>query len=290
MKRVAFITCAKKPDLTDDDQAAAEALARDVAVEPLVWGGAAERWQAFDLLVLRSCWDYHLRRAEFLDWLEAVERSGTPLENTPQRVAWNSEKTYLRELEAAGLDTVPTEWLSAAQLLEGGGDAVRRRLAERSWDRAVLKPTVSASGLHTFTTSPELLRMQEAEIRAAASHGDLMLQPFLPEIEARGEWSLLFFGGEFSHAVLKKARDGEFRVQSDFGGSATLAEAPPALIADAKRVLRVLGRPPLYARIDGVDRDGRLLLVEAELIEPQLFLRLDEQAPRRFAEALKRRL
>ena len=289
-QRIAFVTCEKKPEITDDDETIRKALPAGISLYGLVWSNPAQSFDSFDLLVLRSCWDYHLRHSDFVGWLGEVEAAGVKLLNSAGLVRWNSEKTYLRSLAEAGCDVVPTEWLDAQSLLSDGTDRIGGLLRDRGWSRAVIKPTVSASGLHTWATSPDLIQGQGDRLRDAVAHGDLMLQPFLPEIEAHGEWSLIFFGGVMSHAVLKVAKPGDFRVQSDFGGTAELASPPAALISDAENVMAALPGEPAYARIDGVERNGRLVLVEAELIEPQLFLGLDPEAPRRFAKVLERSL
>ena len=118
----------------------------------------------------------------------------------------------------------------------------------------------------------------------------MLIQPFLPEIVVAGEISFLFFGGHFSHAVLKQARDGDFRVQSDFGGRVTPIEPAAAVLSQARRIAAAIPRPGLFARIDAVDRDGSLVLMEIELIEPELFLARDRQAAARLARALRSRL
>ncbi len=297
LRLLTVVTCAERPEVTSDDALLLECLPDGVRTEGVPWSDDVA-WHEADLVLLRSCWDYHLRWQEFRAWLEQLQRQRVPVANDARIVLWNAEKTYLRELERVGCHVVPTAWLTGAELERDPGavERVRAALEARGWDRAVAKPVVSASGLHTWTTSPDEIGRQEEVLRAAAAHGDLMLQPFLEEIVQDGEWSLLFFDGEFSHGVRKRARPGDFRVQSDFGGTAALEDAPPQLVEDARGVLELarsacgVSEAPLFARIDGVERGGRLLLVEAELIEPELFLALSPEAPRRFAEALCRRM
>jgi hypothetical protein len=134
---------------------------------------------------------------------------------------------------------------------------------------------VSASAFRTFVADESFIAEFEA-----------LVQPFVEEVTRKGEWSLIFAAGEFSHAVLKRAKDGDFRVQYEFGGSAVSANPPQALIDDAQAILATIEEPWLYARVDGVERDGRLLLMELEMTEPSLFLARDERAPQRFARAL----
>jgi glutathione synthase/RimK-type ligase-like ATP-grasp enzyme len=124
------------------------------------------------------------------------------------------------------------------------------------------------------------------------SGGTLLIQPYLPEIESHGEWSLIFFDGELSHAVKKKPKAGDFRVQDDFGGTVT-PETPPAFVVDgARRVLEAAGEEFLYARVDGVVSEslGGFLVNELEVVEPELFLRFDAGAPERFAAAIEKRV
>ena len=114
----------------------------------------------------------------------------------------------------------------------------------------------------------------------------MLVQPFLAEIQTAGEWSLIFLGGEYSHATLKRPRAGDFRVQEQLGGSAEPARATPALIEQARAVVASISGPWIYARVDGLEIDGVFTLMELELIEPSLFLATDPQAPARFAEAI----
>ena len=117
-----------------------------------------------------------------------------------------------------------------------------------------------------------------------------MVQPFMPEVVEPGEWSIVFLGGRVSHAVLKRPAAGDYRVQWEFGGSATAMAAPDTLLADAEAMMAAVPGDPVYARVDGVERDGRLILMELELIEPHLFLAWDAGASGRLAAALGARV
>jgi glutathione synthase/RimK-type ligase-like ATP-grasp enzyme len=196
---------------------------------------------------------------------------------------WNAHKRYLRELEEEDIPVVPTAWLHTRA-------SIGALLRERGWSSAVVKPAVSASAHGTWRTAIERADEDQARVDEAMVGGALLVQPFLEEVARDGEWSLLFFGGTFSHAVRKRPREGDFRVQHEFGGTAQQLRAPAALRRDAERVLaaacRRLELEPrdiAYARVDGVERDGRLLLMELECIEPQLYLALEPTAPERLA-------
>jgi len=155
------------------------------------------------------------------------------------------------------------------------------------WREAVIKPAVSASAFGTWRSSTETAFRDQSRLEQLLSAGDVMVQPLLSEVGDAGEWSLVFLGGSFSHAVLKRPAAGDYRVQWEFGGSAVSAAPARRLIADAGRVLAAVPGDALYARVDGVEREGRLVLMELELIEPHLFLGWDDGAAGRLAEALR---
>lgn len=282
MTTIAFATYDQTPSLTDDDRPAADALAaRGADVRAAVWDDPAVDWRDFDAVVVRSCWDYHLRPREFLAWVAGVEAAGVPLWNPPDVVRWNFEKTYLRDLERRGVPVVPTAWV------ERGANLDLRAILEREgWARAVVKPTVSLSAHETWVTSVERAREDEPAARRTLARGGVMVQPFVEEVVSGGEWSLVFFAGEYSHAVLKRPANGDFRTQSDFGGSKTVAEPPAHVLGAARRAVAAVDAPLLYARVDGVEVGGQLLLMELELIDPELYFSKVPEAAARFAGAL----
>ena len=274
MKRIALATCAAWRELTQDDRLLIPALQQfDVEAVAAVWDEPVD-WGQFDQVVIRSCWDYHLRPKEFLSWIEALERRGVAVQNRPGLIRWNTDKRYLRELSAAGVSIPPTVWID-----DGADVSVQEILSEKGWTSAVVKPAVSASA-HNLT------RVFKEE-PAASVKGPALMQQFIPEIVSGGEWSLIFFGHEYSHAVIKRAAAGEFRVQAEFGGTATLAKPREEMIAEATSVIASLPETPLYARIDGVDCGDRFVLMEVELIEPELFLGLANAANRFAAEIVR---
>ena len=190
------------------------------------------------------------------------------------------ENAYQRHLAARGVATVPTVWLERGADADLGG-----LLAERGWAEAVVKPAISASARETWVTSPSSGRTDQGRFRALLLAGDALVQPVVPEVRRTGEWSLIFLGGAFSHAMLKRPREGDFRVQEELGGSALREEPSPALVQQARQALAAAPAPCLYARVDGVERDGRLVLMELELIEPVLYFGADPGAADRFAGA-----
>ncbi len=231
-------------------------------------------------MVIRSTWDYHHRAAEFLGWIARLEASGVRVWNPAPLVRWNLDKHYLVELENRGVPVVPT-----VTLMRGSPTALLDLLESAGWDQAVVKPAVSASAYETWRTSRASAAGDVGRFGALVAAGDVLLQPYVAAVE-QGEWSLCFFGGRYSHAVLKRPRQGDFRVQLELGGEVLVAAPEPAVVAQAETIVALLPPPWLYARVDGCVVNGALVLMELELIEPTLFFHADPGAPTRFAEAL----
>ena len=287
--RIAFVTHDARPEPTEDDRLLADALsARGATVVGVPWSDASVEWTAYDAVVVRSCWDYFHRADEFHVWLDRLERDRARVHNDVRTLRWNADKSYLRELHARGVPIIPTRWLR-----HGGASSLRELRRDTGWSELVVKPTVSGGAHRTWRAEPGDEASDDARLATMIGEGAVMVQPLVDEIEREGEWSLLFFGGGYSHAVLKRPRSGDFRVQREHGGSLAPAEPSPDVLAAAKRVLAALpfdGEPPLYARVDGCVVDGELLLMELELLEPELFLRCSPHAPGRLADALLARL
>lgn len=286
---LALATCSEFPDLSPDDRLLLTALhQRGTAAAPAVWSDATLEWESFDGVVIRSCWDYHLRVAEFLAWLDRLERSAVPVLNPAALVRWNSAKTYLRDLGSRGVATIPTRWVE-----RGEGTTLRSVLAEEGWEHAVVKPAVSASAHGTWRTSAARTLEDEARFRASVNTGSTLVQRFEETVLTDGEWSMIFLDGEYSHAVRKRPRDGDFRVQSEHGGS-FLVERPPAHAIRAGAVALAaaedFGGASAYARVDGCIVDGAYVLMELELIEPLLYLETRGDAAAALADAVLRRM
>ena len=283
MTRIALATYSSLPTLNDDDRLLVPALAElGVTAVPAVWDSGQVCWDEFQGVLIRSSWDYHLRPLEFLEWIARLERGGVRVWNPGALLRWNHHKRYLQDLAARGVATVPTRWLARGEPAD-----LQALLADVGWREAVIKPAVSASAFGTWRSSTETTSRDQSRLEELLSAGDVMVQPLLSEVGDAGEWSIVFLGGHFSHAVLKRPAAGDYRVQWEFGGSAVATAPARRLIADAGRVLAAVPGDPLYARVDGVERAGRLVLMELELIEPHLFLGWDAQAAGRLARAIR---
>ena len=281
-KRVAFATYRDEPGLTQSDRMVALALEkRQVTVKPIIWGDPDPDWHSLDAVVVRSTWDYHLHFDEFVRWISRIEGSGAILINSAPAIRWNLKKTYLRELEGKGIRIVPTLWLSRDSSAE-----LPLLLAESGWGEVVIKPTISASAFETWIADRRSTMKDQERLLRLLRSGDVMIQPVIKQVQSEGEWSFVFICGEYSHSVLKKPKDLDFRVQEQFGGVVSTPTPSQGLLAGAHAVMKALEHKPLFARVDGVDMDGELVLMEVELIEPELFFALHPHAADRFASAI----
>ncbi len=286
-RRVALITCEAFPQLYQDDlllQAALDDLG--IAGVPTVWSDAQVDWGAFDALVVRSPWDYFERTAEFRAWLDARIASGVLMCNASAILDWNFDKRYLDDLARAGVELVPTICIERGDTAADIAGLARAR----GWDDIVAKPTISGGAYRTYRFPVAEIERHRADIEQILQDRGLLVQPFLPEIQTSGELSLLFFDGVFSHAVCKRPKDGDYRVQFQFGGTDANAEVSDALVAQARKCVGAAPSLPVYARVDGVVKDGRFLLMELEVFEPLMFLAREPGAAARFARAVGGRL
>jgi glutathione synthase/RimK-type ligase-like ATP-grasp enzyme len=286
---VAIVTYETRPEVTDDDRLLADALsARGVSVHAVPWSDAAARWSEFDAVVVRSCWDYFLRAGEFHEWLDRLERERARVHNDARILRGNADKSYLRDVGERGVPVIPTRWL-----VPGSPVSLAELRRETGWSELVAKPTVSGGAHRTWRAGPDTQPEDEARLAEMVDEGAVMVQPLVAEIERDGEWSLVFVAGAYSHAVLKRPRSGDFRVQREHGGTLEPAEPAASVIAGAARALAAIpfgDVAPLYARVDGCIVKGELLLMELEVLEPELFLRCAPQSADRLADALLARI
>lgn len=282
---IGLVTYAKQPSLTDDDRPLIDALQQlDLDAAPVRWDDETTNLAGFRALVLRSTWDYHRRVPDFERWLGRVEEAGIPLWNPAPLVRWNMHKRYLRDLEDAGVLIPRTQWFS-----RGTAVVLRDVMDSEGWTDAIVKPAISASATDTWRVTADDAE-DATRFEALLQRSDVLVQEVIPEVAEVGEWSLMFIGGAFSHATLKRPRAGDFRVQTELGGSAVPASASAESVATGAAILSHLPHPPLYARIDGVVTPRGFMLMEAECIEPVLFFAHSPGSHERFALALQERL
>lgn len=253
-----------------ENQRLREALERQGAsVRCIAWDGPEQEWRDIDAMVVRTTWNYHLHANAFRAFIERRAAQGCRCFNAARLMTWNIDKRYLKDLDAAGIPIVPTHYLLHTETLVDFSLP-----AEWLTQPVVIKPTVSASAHDTlrFDTGSQLLQSDEV-IRLHRQH-DVMIQPFQHHI-ADGEVSLVAIAGELVHSVCKVPAKGEFRVQGAYGGKVMAHQTTEEERALVRAVIKALPDVPAYARIDIVkDNQGRVALMELELIEPQLFLDL----------------
>ncbi|MBQ0992378.1 hypothetical protein KBX08_20090 [Micromonospora sp. H61] len=286
--RVALVTCSDLADLDPDDRLVLAPLAaRGVAVQTVIWDDSDVDWSSYDLVVLRSPWDYALRRDEFVSWAATVPT----LVNPADVVRWNTDKRYLAELSAAGVPTVPTSWIEPGESWQLPAET----------GEYVLKPAVSAGSQDTGRydlADPEHRDLAAAHVRRLSDAGRVtMVQPYLRAVDTEGETALLFLAGtdglRFSHAI----RKGPMLSGPDLGPDGlykaeeiTARTARPEQLAVAEQTLATVPggtRQLLYARVDLIPGlDGEPVLVELELTEPSLFIGYADGAPDRLATAI----
>ncbi|WP_049915803.1 ATP-grasp domain-containing protein [Haloferax mucosum] len=289
MTTIALATCEDLPSLVADDTSFVAALRdRGVTAEPVVWSDESVDWGDYDAVVVRSIWDYYKRPEQFSAWIETLASADCDVWNHSDVLRWNSHKCYLRDLAARGVSTLPTEYV------EQGDDASLEAIFDdRGWDELVVKPAVSAGAFETKRISRDAAAAEQSWFDDLVRRNDVLVQAFVADI-TDGEWSLVFFGGEYSHAVVKRPEAGDYRVQEKHGGSVNVETPSDGLLEQAARVVDAVtaevGAKPLYARVDGVERDGDFRLLEVELIEPELFFRVDSEAGDRFAETILERV
>ncbi|MDJ0841418.1 MAG: hypothetical protein QNK37_33225 [Acidobacteriota bacterium] len=285
MRTLALATAFRKAEIPAEDMALARACEQmGIATRFVQWSAPTPDWTRFDSVVIRSCWDYHLNFDAFFNWIQTIQAAGIPVWNHPELLRWNANKRYLLDLEARGVSIIPT-------VVPTRDQSLAEVLEDRSWDIAVVKPLISASAFNTWKTFRPLADIHRERYEKMWDHrSGPMVQRFAPEILSEGELSLVYFDSKFSHAVRKKAGDGDFRVQSEFGGTVEAFRPSGDLLAETSQILSKLPIVPLFARIDGVQTSEGFSLMELELIEPELFLTIDQSILTAAAHAVRARL
>ena len=257
------------------------------------WDDVSIDWAGMDLCLLRTTWDYHERRDEFLRWAKEVSEL-SELHNPLRVIEWNSIKTYLRDLQTMGLPVAPTLWLE-----RGAEVDLREMLGGQTWDRGFLKPEVGACASQTlpFQMNPEGIARAQAHLEQELPTAGFLIQPFLESVGVEGEYSVIFIEGDLTHCVRKIPVPGDYRVMDEYGATDTLATLSPEELTLARRVYEAceqrfdLSAALLYCRVDFLrDSAGALVINEVELVEPSLFFRHCEASAVRLAERLVRRV
>ncbi|MFN3841305.1 MAG: RimK family alpha-L-glutamate ligase [Cyclobacteriaceae bacterium] len=271
-----------KQNILDDDNLVRAALEKyGLTVKRTNWDNPEYDWTQTRYAVFRTTWDYFDRFTEFSSWLDLVSTQ-TKLINPLELVRGNMDKHYLCDLQNKGINIPPTVFIET-------GD--ERTLAEcvfaTGWRDCILKPAVSGAARHTYRLNRANLAEHEAIFRKLIRTESMLIQEFQQQVIHKGEVAFMVFGGKYSHAVLKKAKPGDFRVQDDFGGTVHDYKPSSHEIEFAEKVVSICRPKPVYARVDMIwDNNNNVCVSELELIEPELWFRKYPKAANLFAQSL----
>ena len=268
-----------------EDQLVVDALKNEgLKVKRLSWDDANFDWSTTHYILFRSTWDYFDRFPEFSKWLNTVSKQ-TKLLNSEAIIRWNIDKHYLLDLKKAGVHIAETQFIE-----KGSQTSLEELHTKFNWSQTVLKPCISGAARHTYKLNSENIHEHETVFKELIANEAFMLQPFQHKIVSEGEISMMVFNGKFTHAILKKAKAGDFRVQDDFGGSVHDYNPTKEEIEFAENTIKVCFEMPIYARVDiFTDNNNKIALAELELIEPELWFRHNHDSATILAKAIKQK-
>jgi hypothetical protein len=250
-------------------------------IDALPWRTDNVDWNRFDAVYIGTPWDYPEDPEHFIRMLEAIDKSSAILVNDIALVHWTMPKTYLRDLEDKGAPIVPSVWGEKSD-----DDTLDAAFNTFGVDKIIVKPVISTNATDTYLLERDDIRVLGAQLHETFADRPHVVQPFIENIRSEGEFSLFYFNKQFSHAIQKIPQRNDFRVQEEYGAKITAVDPEAALQKTADQVMQFVDPLPVYARADFVrGPDGHFLLMELELIEPSMYLRMDAEAPWRFAEA-----
>ncbi|EFA75888.1 hypothetical protein PPL_10460 [Heterostelium album PN500] len=291
--RIGMVTSKDHPNVAPDDHGMIQQLSKLYECKSVIWDDYSVQWDQFDLLIIRSAWDYVEKIEQFREWLTKIDSMKIPLLNDSNVIYWNWNKLYLLELENQGITIVPSIFvkscenpISLSDYIQQGFDNGKFETGQKEF---VMKPTIGADsyGTHRFTLESACLL--ESQFRKLLKHSDMIIQPFVDSIHSEGEVSFIFFNKRFSHSIIKHPSPEDFRVQERFGGNVERNTCPaPSDIEAATKVIKYIsgkGRV-LYSRIDMLRYKGKLCLSECELFEPTLYFMNDEKVIKNFCQAV----
>lgn len=276
IKKVGLLTDSNNPRLSSDDQYLLPELKKQgISFEIINWNTTPVKEMTCSHVFVRSPWDYYLKIENFLDYLEQIEDRGIQLLNSRSLIEWNCKKDYLLDLKSWNLPIVDSYLFENHENKESTLRKLRSTISEQKLNKFVIKPTISGSSFNTFLLNEMSPDINEKAMTILKTH-NVLLQPYIESISTQGEVSLIYYSNgkqaQFSHAVLKKPKTKDFRVQAEFGGH-TEAVIPPQKLKDlSEAIFQHIEQPWLYARIDLVDWQNSPLISEVEMIEPALYL------------------
>lgn len=282
MPKCAFLSISNTEGWFIDDDLVHEPLQKQGwEVQNIPWNHPTN-WNEYDVVVIRSPWDYQDHLEEFIQVLEEIDNSKALLLNNIETVKWNINKNYLFDLESKGVELVPTIKLSNPKL-----ESIKHAFEKFQTDQIIIKPIIGANADDTYRIAKNKSSNIQ-EIISVFLDRECLIQPFMHNIVDEGEFSLIYFNDKLSHTILKTVGQGDYRVQEEHGGGVTpIDKTEKLLVATADKIIKTLSDIPLYARVDLVRTSvNSFALMELELIEPCLYFRFDEVAPVKFADCI----
>ena len=285
MSRIAFLSMDSLEGFVAYDVLVAECLkTRGFTVDDVSWHRPNVCWDDYDMVVVRSPWDYQQSANEFLRVLESIEASKADLWNSIDVIRWNIQKTYLLKLHEQNLQIVPTQFVVSPTVAQ-----LRQMFNVLQSEQIVIKPVIGANADDAYWLRTDASTEELQHIQSLYKGRTALIQPFVANVIHWGELSLMFFDGQYSHSILKTPKAGDFRVQEEHGGRIRTHEPERGEIEFAQRCLTAVPQQTLYARVDLVKlEDGQPAVMELELIEPSLYLSYDADSAERFADAIQR--
>lgn len=248
------------------------------------WHDKTVDYNQYDVVVVRSTWDYQAFCNSFMQTLAKIDNSKAVLENPLSLMQWNVSKSYLRDLADKGVSILPTVWLNGFD-----SKAILACFSHFATNEIIIKPLVSANADFTYRLTEEDFLFKQQNIKNELKNREIMVQAFEKNIVEKGEFSLFYFAGEYSHSINKLPATGDFRVQEEHGGQLKSVAPSDAMFTLAQKTLQALPEDALYARIDMLETKAGFAIIEVELIEPSLYFNMDEESPKRFAQAIVQR-
>lgn len=279
--KIALLTCQRLPNLTPADQLLIPELAKhNIVAEAVIWDDPNVIWTDFDYLIFRNTWDYYEKESQFNLWLATIKKLGIKTLNSIYIIEKNKHKFYLRDFQEKGITIIPTIFIDKTTHLNLSGKI------PSNWKKAVIKPSFSAGSYLTEVFEIADVDKINAKYQNIARTIELLLQEFKPEIETEGETSLIFFNKKFSHAINKKPKAGDFRIQVQFGGMYTSIPPSAEVMQQAQNIVNTFPNQLLYARVDGIIINNKIQLMEVECIEPDLYFNYSEGSLQRFVNSI----
>lgn len=287
MPILGVITSSAVLTLTEGDRAVFNRIHDETEweVDIIVWDWPSTNLERCDAFIFRSCWDYYLHQERFLAFLDRLESQNKPIFNPIHRIRDNMHKFYLAHLQLKGIQIVPTVFLK-----KGEEAYLTQIMEDNHWEKVVIKPAVSAASHDTWIGFFSEVKDDEKILSPILKEKDLLVQPFISEIQGLGEFSTIFFSNGCHYTVRKTPIDGEFRIQKEYGGLYSRTSLKAEWFDQVLKIWHLIKEDILVARIDGVFIDGEFHLMELELIEPDLYLDIFPERQNDFFESIRAKL